>query len=43
MTRMHFFEAMEREINFKNEYIKLEEMCEKVCSDDFYNSCRHIN
>ncbi len=36
MTRMHFFEAMEREINFKNEYIKLEEMCEKVCSDGFY-------
>ena len=34
MPRIHFYEAIERDNDYQKEYIKLEEMCERICGLD---------
>ena len=43
MGRLHFFESLEREIDFKKEYIKLEEMCAEQYGNSLYRSGISIN
>lgn len=43
MSRMHFFESMERELDFRKEYTKLEGMCSERYATYGYSSRMSIN
>lgn len=43
MIRKHFFESLEREVNFQNEYIKLEKMCNEIYGRSVYSNGVSIN
>ena len=43
MVRKHFFESLEREVNFQNEYIKLEKMCNEIYGRSVYSNGVSIN
>lgn len=43
MVRKHFFELLEREVDFQNEYIKLEKMCNEIYGHSIYSKGISIN
>ena len=43
MRRVHFYEALERKVDFEHEYIKLENMCREEYYDSLYLRSFSIN